>query len=100
LDLGLHPFYALVTDTSGKQYQTEIAWIRLIPSFKLSISGVPLTLSWPATPGVPYSVLATTNLASPFQTVTSIVASSTLVQWSIPTPAGAASFYRVSLSEE
>ena len=98
LGLGLHPFYALVTDTSGKQYQTETDWIRLIPSFKLNLSGVPLTLSWPATPGLRYTVLATANLASPFQTVTSIVAASTLVQWSIPTPAGAASFYRVSLS--
>jgi uncharacterized protein (TIGR03790 family) len=98
LGLGLHPFYALVTDTNGKQYQTETDWIRLIPPFKLSLSGTPLTLSWPATPSVPYTVLATTNLASPFQTVTSIVASSTLVQWPIPTPAGAASFYRVSLS--
>ena len=98
LGLGLHPFYALVTDTSGNQYQTETDWIRLIPSFKLSISSVPLALSWPATTGVPYTVLATTNLDSPFQTVTSIVASSTLVQWPIPTPAGAASFYRVSLS--
>jgi hypothetical protein len=94
----LHPFYALVTDTTGKQYQTETDWIRLIPSFTLIISGVPPTLSWPATPGVPYTVLATTNLASPFQTVTSIVASSTLVRWPIPAPAGAASFYRVSLS--
>jgi uncharacterized protein (TIGR03790 family) len=98
LGLGLHPFYALVTDTSGNRYQTETDWIRLIPSFKLSISGVPLALSWPATPGVPYTVLATTNLDSPFQTVTSFVASSTLVQWPIPAPAGAASFYRVSLS--
>ena len=98
LGLGLHPFYALVTDTSGNQYQTETAWIRLIPSFTLGLSGTPLTLSWPATPGVGYTVLATTNLASPFQTVTSIVASSAFVQWPIPTPAGAASFYRVSLS--
>jgi hypothetical protein len=88
----------LVTDTSGTQYQTETDWIRLIPSFTLNLSGAPLTLSWPATPGLHYTVLATTNLASPFQTVTSIVASSTLVQWPIPTPAGAASFYRVSLS--
>jgi uncharacterized protein (TIGR03790 family) len=98
LGLGLHPFYALVTDASGNHYQTETDWIRLIPSFKLSISGVPLALSWPATTGVPYTVLATTNLDSPFQTVTSLVASSALVQWPIPTPAGAANFYRVSLS--
>ena len=89
LGLGLHPFYALVTDTAGNRYQTETVWIRLIPSFKLSISGTPLTLSWPAIPGLRYDVLATTNLASAFQTVTSLVASNTLVQWPIPAPAGA-----------
>jgi uncharacterized protein (TIGR03790 family) len=98
LGLGLHPFYALVTDTEGNRYQTETDWVRLIPAFKLNLSGTPLQLSWPAIPGVSYDVLATTNLANAFQTVTSIVAASTLVQWPIPLPAGAASFYRVSLS--
>jgi uncharacterized protein (TIGR03790 family) len=98
LGLGLHPFYALVTDTTGKQYQTETDWIRLIPSFMLSISAAPLQLSWAATPGQRYNILATTNIASTFQTVTSVIASNTLVQWPIPVPAGTASFYRVSLS--
>jgi hypothetical protein len=98
LGLGLHPFYALVTDAAGNRYQTETVWIRLFPSIWLSLSGAPLKLSWPATPGVGYNVLAATNLASTFQTVTSIVASSTLVQWPIPAPADAASFYRVSVS--
>ena len=98
LGLGLHPFYALVTDTAGNRYQTETVWIRLFPSIWLNLSGAPLKLSWPATPGVGYNVLATTNLASPFQTVTSIVASSTLVQWPIPAPVNATSFYRVSVS--
>jgi uncharacterized protein (TIGR03790 family) len=97
LGLGLHPFYALVTDTTGQQYQTETVWIRLIPSITLTIAGAPPTLSWPAAPGVPYTVLATTNLASPFQAVTSIVASSTLARWPIPAPAAGASFYRVRL---
>ncbi len=95
---GLHPFYALVTDTAGNHYQTETAWIRLIPSIQLNLSAAPLRLSWAATPGVGYRVLATTNLASAFQTVTSLIASSALVQWPIPAPAGAASFYRVSVS--
>jgi hypothetical protein len=98
LGLGLHPFYALVTDTGGRQYQTETDWIRLIPSFKLSLSGAPLQLSWAAIPGQRYNVLATTNLSSAFQSVTLVVASNALVQWPIPAPAGAASFYRVSLS--
>jgi uncharacterized protein (TIGR03790 family) len=98
LGLGLHPFYALVTDTAGHQYQTQTDWIRLIPSFLLSISSPPLTLSWPAIPGQGFDVLATTNLASPFQQVTSLVASSTVIQWPIPTPASTVSFYRVRLS--
>jgi uncharacterized protein (TIGR03790 family) len=98
LGLGLHPFYALVTDTAGNQYQTETDSIRLVPSFTLSLSGAPLQLSWTATPGQRYNVLATTNLASAFQTVTSVVASNALVQWPVPAPAKAASFYRVSLS--
>ena len=62
----------------------RVKWIRLTPSFDLSISGSPLTLSWPAIPGQRYDVLATTNLASAFQTVTSIVASSAVIQWPIP----------------
>ena len=51
LGLGLHPFYALVTDTAGNRYQTETEWIRLIPSFKLSISGSPLTALLAGHPG-------------------------------------------------
>jgi len=98
LGLGLHPFYALVTDTAGNQYQTPTDWIRLIPSFNLSISGTPLQLSWPAVPGLSYDVLATTNLSSAFQTVTSLVASNTVIQWPIPLSSAAASFYRVGLS--
>jgi len=98
LGLGLHPFYALVTDTAGHQYQTQTDWIRLIPPLLLSISNPPLTLSWPAIPGQGFDVLATTNLASPFQRVTSLVASSTVIQWPIPTPASTVSFYRVRLS--
>jgi uncharacterized protein (TIGR03790 family) len=97
LGLGLHPFYALVTDTAGHQYQTQTYWIRLIPSFLLSISSPPLTLSWPAIPDQGFDVLATTNLASPLHTVTSLVASSKVVRWPIPMPASTASFYRVRL---
>ena len=98
LGLGLHPFYALVTDTDGNQYQTQTDWVRLVPSFQLSISRPPLTLSWSTIPGQGYDVLATTNLASPFQTVTSLLASSTVIQWPIPTPAATAGYYRVRLS--
>ena len=98
MGLGLHPFYALVTDTNGNRYQTPTVGIRLIPSFTLSISLAPLQLSWSAMPGLRYDVLATTNLSAAFQTVTSLVASNTIIHWPIPTSSVAASFYRVSLS--
>jgi len=97
LGLGLHPFYALVTDTTGNQYRTQTAWVRF--TFKVSLLSSPLRLSWPTTPGLRYNVLAATNLTSAFQTVTSTVATSTLTQWPIPAPAGAASFYRVTQSQ-
>ncbi len=61
--------------------------------------GTPLTLSWPATTGVRYNVLATTNLGTAFQMVGSVVASNALVQWPLPAAGGAASFYRVSLGQ-
>jgi hypothetical protein len=99
LGLGLHPFYALVTDTTGNRYQTEVVGIRLVPSFKLGISNPPLALFWPAIPGQDYDVLATTNLSSPFQTVTSLISSNSVIQWPIPTAAAAGSFYRVRLSQ-
>ena len=98
LGLGLHPFYALVTDTAGARYQTQTDWIRLVPSFKLVIAGSPWVLSWAAIPGQRYDVLATTNLSSAFQPVASLTASNALAQWPISAPGGAAAFYRVRLS--
>jgi hypothetical protein len=97
LGLGLHPFYALVTDTPGHRYQTQTVWIRLVPSFGLSISPNPLTLSWEAIPGQRYEVLATTNITTGFKPVASVTAASTLAQWPISAPGGPAGFYRVQL---
>jgi hypothetical protein len=87
-----------VTDTTGNRHQTETVWIRLVQPFALSLSGTPLKLSWPATMGVSYDILATTNPAGAFQLVTSLVASNTVVQWPIPVPADTATFFRVRLS--
>jgi uncharacterized protein (TIGR03790 family) len=98
LGLGLHPFYALATDTFGNRYQTDTAWIRLIPSIRLSLTGPPLLLTWPAIPGQQYDILATTNLSAAFQTVASVLASNSLAQWPISAPGGAVGFYRVRLS--
>jgi uncharacterized protein (TIGR03790 family) len=98
LGLGLHPFYALVTDTLGNQYRTQTAWVRLIPSFVLTLSGPPLALSWAAIPGLQYEVLVAASLSSTFQRAASVTASNSLAQWPIPAPNGAAAFYRVRLA--
>jgi hypothetical protein len=98
LGLGLHPFYALVTDTAGNRYRTQTVSVRLVPSFKLRIAGPPLVLSWAAIPGQQYDVLATTNPSSAFQPVASVTASNVLAQWPISAPGGAAAFYRVRLN--
>lgn len=98
LGLGLHPFYAVVTDADGNQYQTETISIRLVPPFRLRLDRAPLTLSWEATPGVPYDVLAATNLAHGFAPVASLTASNILAVWPVPVPGEAAAFYRVRLS--
>jgi hypothetical protein len=98
LGLGLHPFYAVVTDTAGHRYQTQTVSVRLVPSFRLRIARSPLALSWASIPGQRYDVLATTNLTSGFQPVASVTASNSLAQWPISAPGGAAAFYRVQLS--
>ena len=95
--LGLHPFYALVTDTAGHQYRTQTQWLRLIPSMTLSLSGQPPLLSWPSVAGLGYDVLATTDLSAPFQAVATVSASSSTAQWPVTAPGGRAAFYRVRL---
>jgi len=97
LGVGLHPFYAIVTDSNGNQYQTPALWEQ-VPVLQLSVSGPPQTLNWPAIPGRQYTVLTTTNLVQAFQVAGAVLATSTLAQWTIvPPPAGAA-FYRVSVA--
>jgi hypothetical protein len=97
LGLGLHPFYALVSDTAGNQYQTEIIWVRLVPSFRITITTSPPTLSWPAIPGRQYDILSTTNLFTPFQVVDSVTATNSLIVWTIPGSEALTSFYQVRL---
>jgi uncharacterized protein (TIGR03790 family) len=98
LGLGLHPFYALVTDTSGHQYQTQTLWYRIFPTITLTLTGPPLVLTWPATLGYQYNVQAATNLLAGFQTVATLTATNTLVQWPITNNTGA-EFYRVQLNQ-
>lgn len=101
LDVGLHPFCALVTHNNGKQYRTETTWIRLVPAscaepaFKLTATALPPVLSWPATVGRTYQVLSATNVAEVFQLRASLVATNSPTVWAETNFAESARFYRV-----
>jgi hypothetical protein len=96
LGLGLHPCYAVVTDQAGNRYQTDTAWYRILPTITLNLTGLPPMLAWPATIGRQYDVLFTTNLATGFASVTTIAATNSVIQWTVPIT-GSAGFYRVQL---
>ena len=101
LGLGLHPFYALVTATSGKQYRTDTKWIRLIGTdspFRVSITTPPPSLGWPATAGRSYDILSTTNLTNSFQVRASLTPSNSSAQWSETNLSAPKRFYRVRTS--
>ena len=93
---GLHPFYAVVTDLAGHQYQTQTEWFRF-PLIALSLVVAPgggWTLSWPALPGQAYDILTATSLAGPYQTVGTITPTNSPAHWPIAATNPAA-FYRV-----
>jgi len=96
LGLGVHSFYALVTDTAGHRYQTQTVW-EIIPVITLTLAGSPPMLAWPAISGRQYNLQSTTNLTSAFQTVTNITATNSVIQWPVATT-GSAGFYRVQVS--
>jgi hypothetical protein len=96
--LGLHPFYAIVTTATGKQYRTQTIWVRMFatePPFPVSISGPPLKLTWPATPGKTYDILSSTNLIIPFQVRDSVTVSNSLGQWVETNATSRQRFYRI-----
>jgi uncharacterized protein (TIGR03790 family) len=96
--VGLHPFYAIVTIATGKQYRTQTIWVRLFetePPFPVSISVPPFKLTWPATPAKTYNILSTTNLTSPFQVRDSVTVSNSFGQWVEPNPTSMQRFYRL-----
>jgi uncharacterized protein (TIGR03790 family) len=97
LGVGLHPFYDVVTDANGHQYQTPTFWEQ-VPALQLSIIGTPQMLTWPAIPGRQYNIQATTNLSGAFQTVGTVGATNAQAQWTIPASPASATFYRVSVS--
>jgi uncharacterized protein (TIGR03790 family) len=97
LGVGLHPFYALVTDANGHQYQTPTIWEQ-VPALQLSVVGSPAALSWPAISGRQYSILSATNLDGAFQMVGSVLATNVQAQWAIPASPSGAIFYKVSVA--
>jgi len=101
LDLGLHPFYAVVTRTDGRQYRTETKWIRLVGPenpFPLAITASGPAVMWTATAGRSYDILTATNLTGPFQFYQRLTPANSAGHWietnAVPSPR----FYRVRTS--
>jgi uncharacterized protein (TIGR03790 family) len=102
LGLGLHPFYAIVTASSGKQYRTETKWIRLVGAdspFPVSIAAPPLRLAWPAAAGRSYDILSATSPGAAFQASASVTPSNSAAQWTDTNSAVPGLFYRVRTSK-
>ena len=101
LGVGLHPFYAVVTDNNGQQYRTETQWIRLGAAespFTVSLEAPPATLVWPATAGRSYDILSADNLPGVFQPVATLVPSNSPAVWT-DTNSAPQRFYRIRTSD-
>jgi len=102
LGIGLHPFYAVVTATDGKQYRTDTQWIRLVGSdspFVVSISAPPPKLTWPAAAGRSYDILSGTNLTNAFLVRDTVTPTNSLGQWTETNVTARARYYRVRTSQ-
>jgi hypothetical protein len=110
LNIGVHPFYAIVTDSTGKEYRTQTLTVGLVGvnyagasllgidlSFPLQISSAPL-LVWPATAGRTYNILTSTNITGPFQIRQTVTPTSSLGQFMETNTSPAQQFYRVSVA--
>jgi len=98
LGIGLHPFYAMVTDASANVYRTQTDWLRILDQeapFHLTLGDVPPALAWPALAGRSYEILATTNLTQAFQPVASVLVSNTAGFWPLPGSAAATRWFKV-----
>src|ERR1051326_2490192 len=98
MGIGLHPFYAIVTAVTGKQYRTQTIWIRFLgtePALRITVSAPPPTLTWPATAGRTYEILSATDPTVPFQVRDSVTVSNSLGQWVETNTSSATRFYRV-----
>ena len=98
LGIGLHPFYAVVTRSDGKQYHTGTEWIRIggsEPPFGLTLTAPPPAIGWPATAGRLYEVLSATNLKDTFQLRGSVTPSNSPGLWIDIITGAPQQFYRV-----
>ena len=98
LGIGLHPFYAVVTRSDGKQYRTETEWIRIggsEPPFWLTMTAPSLSITWPATAGRLYQVLNATNTTGTFQLRDSVTPSNSPGLWIETITSAPRQFYRV-----
>lgn len=101
LDLGLHPFYAVVTAGDGAQYRTETKWVRLLgleAPFPLAVASPPPALSWPAVAGRRYDILSTDSLTNAFQVRDQVTPTNGIGQWTDFNAGSAARYYRVRTS--
>ena len=98
LGVGLHPFYAVVTRSDGKQYRTETKWVRIgaaEPPFGLTLALPPPAITWTATAGRLYEVLSATNLDDLFQLRASVTPSNSAGLWIDSITGAPRQFYRV-----
>ncbi len=101
LDVGLHPFYALVSASNGSQYRTETKWIRLSgpdAPFSVSLTTPPPQVAWPATAGRSYDILSAPELATPFRLDATVTPTNSLGLWTDTNGIGTQQFYRVRTS--
>ena len=98
LGIGLHPFYAVVTRSDGKQYRTGTEWIRIggsEPPFGLTMTTPPPIIGWPATAGRLYEVLSATNVNDTFQLRGAVTPSNSPGLWMDTITGAPQQFYRV-----
>jgi hypothetical protein len=98
LGVGLHPFHAVVARSDGTQYRTETKWFRIVGAeqpFRVSIAGVPPTLTWPASAGRTYQVLSATEVTDIFTPGAAVVPTNSMGAWTETNTSAPQRFYRV-----
>jgi len=102
LDVGLHPFYALVSAPNGSQYRTQTKVVRLLgpdAPFTLSLTAPPPKLTWPATVGRSYDILSAPGPAGPFLLDATVTPAGPFGLWADTNGIGTQEFYRVRTSQ-